>query len=207
MLIIKRAVAAGIYLTMFSFSMLAHAEMDMTDAEFEILPDICKHKKWVSKNHPWTGSAADGESLLGKSYIHIHHHCWSLVYYQRSYAQGLSHQERRAMVADAINNWGYVLNNSEPDFAMAAEVYTYRGRAYLRNNDPKKAIEDFSRAISKNPKYWRPYYYWAFYLSTLGENSAALKLAQKGLENAPDTPALLSFVETLKGKKTPRVEK
>ena len=70
----------------------------------------------------------------------------------------------------------------EPDNKMAL---VSRGAAYLRLNDPQRAIKDLDRAIKVDPKYARTYHLMGLAHEGIGDTEAALAHFTRAIEVDP----------------------
>lgn len=181
------------------FATSAYAEMQMTDAEYAMLPDYCKHKAAVSARHQPTPSKY-WESELGKGYWAIHHYCWAQVRIARSYRNGLSREARISELGTAINDLNYVIERSQADMPLLAEILAVKGQALLRSGNPRAAEDSLRESIRVDPASWRAYLYWALHLNQTGKRQEAIKLVNEGLEQAPDSRALKQLAKDLKQK-------
>ena len=180
----------------------ASGEMELSESEWRILPEFCRHHDWVSANYPRLGDAAEFEASFGATWLHMHHYCWAQIDYLRSLQSFRPVQERRELIANAVSDLDYVLTKMTVDFPLAAEMYTLRGKAKLQQGDVKGAEKSFLSAIKADPQYWRAYLHWASYLDMLGRKDLALKVAEDGLAHVPESKALKSLVHDIgQGKK------
>jgi tetratricopeptide (TPR) repeat protein len=181
------------------FAAPAFAEMQMTDSEYAMLPAYCKHKAAVSARHEPTSSKY-WESELGKGYWAIHHYCWAQVRISRSYRYGISRESRVSDLGTAINDLNYVIERSQPEMPLLAEILAVKGQTLLRIGNTRAAEESLRESIRVDPASWRAYLYWALHLNQSGRRQEAFKLVNEGLEHAPDSRALKELAKDLKQK-------
>lgn len=194
--------ASAIILTAFvalGFSTPVSAEMQMTDAEYAMLPDYCKHKAAVSARHQPTPSK-HWENELGKGYWAIHHYCWAQVRIARSYRYGISRELRASELNTAVNDLNYVIERSQPEMPLLGEILAVKGQVLLRVGNTRAAEESLQESIRIDPASWRAYLYWALHLNQTGRRQEAIKLVNEGLEQVPESRALKDLAKDLKQK-------
>jgi hypothetical protein len=176
---------------------------DVTDAEMKLLPRYCpdtmgfKYGDQFSNTSP---RAAYWVSLMGPSFWAMHHYCWGQITMNRSHKAGVTASRRRAMWESARGDFGYVINNSPPNFIMLPEIYTRVGEVELLLAHVNQANEAFARARELKPDYWPAYSHWAEFLMSSGRRPEALKVVTAGLEHSPDAKVLLELYRVLGGK-------
>lgn len=171
--------------------------IDITADEYRLLPPYCRAKGVVlaHSNNPGLRESEfyEGPRILGPN----HHYCWALAALMRSYRSNMSNKERNAYLHDAIRDIGFVIKYGPPEYQLYPELYTTQGEILLRLNDPIEAKKSFDEAVKRNPKYARPYFLWALYLSQKGRRAEALARANEGLVASPNSKALAKLVADL----------
>lgn len=182
----------------------AVAGLDMTEAEYVLLPDFCKSQGNVSNQYfkkYYSAERTDRwQAIMGTNFHHFHHYCWAIVSINRAY-KGMG----GGALKSAISDINYVLNRASPDFVLLPEVFTKLGEAYLLAKDDTSAEKAFRKAWSINPAYWRAYVWWADRLFRQGKLKEALAVAEEGQKNAPGTRALDVLVKDIRAAGRKRV--
>jgi len=176
---------------------------NVTDAEMKLLPRYCPDTmgfKYGDAYYNTSPRAGYWVSLMGKSFWAMHHYCWGQITMLRAQKVGVPASTRRAMWESARGDYGYVVNNSPPDFIMLPEIYTRIGEVELLLVHPDKANEAFAQARQLKPDYWPAYSHWAEYLMKIGRRPEAMKIVTSGLEHSPDAKVLLEQYRLLGGK-------
>lgn len=182
----------------------ALAVYPFNDAEWGMLPKYCHHQGNVSQRHRSTPSP-EWKNYFGSDFEHIHHWCAVYMWMGRAFKAGVSSPEGRSNLARAEADIAYFLDRARPDSPIGAEVYTRLGEVYLLQGKPGQAEPAFKRAHEINPARWQPYLLWAHYLYKNGRVADARQEVSVGLEHAPDSKALKSFLAEMDaGKKIER---
>lgn len=169
------------------------AAIEMSDQEYAILPDYCRHKKWVSSRKPNPPASVKWESTFGDDFVHIHHYCWAMVRIARSYRASYSSMEKRSYINDAIRDINYVLDNSSDKFPIRAELNYRLIELFARAGNYVQAENAFKSAIESDSGYWRAYWGWGYWLSVAGRRKEALIVIGEGLRLAPETKPLIDL--------------
>lgn len=94
-----------------------------------------------------------------------------------------------AMAEMVAGNFGRTVDllsdvlNHEPEHKLAL---TARGSAHLKQNDPRSAADDFSRAIAVDPGYARAYHLRGLARDTAGDADGALEDLNRAVELNPE---------------------
>lgn len=181
-----------------------HAKPEgITEVEMKLLPRYCpdtmgfKYGDAYSNTSPRAGHWV---SLMGKSFWTMHHYCWAQINMNRAQKAGLPAQTRRGLWESARGDYGFVINNSQPDFIMLPEIYTRLGEVELLLAHTDKANEAFTQARKLKPDYWPAYSHWVEFLIKVGRRAEAFKMVISGLEQSPGAKVLLEQFRALGGK-------
>ena len=165
---------------------------DVTDGEVALLPPYCPDTQTMSAVDPrGTEKAARWVAVLGNAFWGLHHYCWGLIRVNRAGHAGVTPQMRRYLYESAINDYQYVLENSQPNFVLLPEIYLRIGEASMELQAYSSALEAFQRSREIKPDYWPAYVRAATVLTRLGKNADAAALLQEGLTRMPNEPALI----------------
>jgi hypothetical protein len=187
-----RAWAAGIALALVATSAAAQKPADVTDGEMALLPPYCPDTQTMSAVDPrGTEKAARWVAVLGNAFWGLHHYCWGLIRVNRASHAGVNPQMRRYLYESAINDYRYVLENSQPNFVLLPEIYLRIGEASTELQAYASALDAFQRSREAKPDYWPAYVRAAAVLTRLGKNADAAALLQEGLTRVPNEPALI----------------
>jgi tetratricopeptide (TPR) repeat protein len=188
-------------LTIVSKFVLASNPPNITDSELAMLPKYCLYtpNPIGSNNNSNSPLRASWETLIGHSYIHLHHYCWGLIEFRRAERQRMSPDLKHSLREAALGDFIYVVNNTPNDFILLPEILTWIGKTEFLLNRPNKATEAFTRAQQIKPDYWPAYSYWAEFLIGKSMKSEALNIVKKGLEYSPNSKVLLKMFHNLGG--------
>lgn len=201
--IIKSMLPAFGAVLLFLFSSPLRA-IEMTEAEYLLLPEFCRAQGNVSKyfeKYLIAERKRQLESSFGSNYQHFHHYCWALVAISRAYSTSADYNQRRAHALGAVHDMGYVLERATANFVLLPEIYTKLGEAYLLARDDVNAEKSFRKAWELKSDYWPPYVWWAQRLMQLGKTQEALAVAESGRKNAPGVKALENLIAEIRSGK------
>lgn len=171
---------------------MAQKPPNISAGELALLPSYCPDTQTMSDVDPrgseqgryWVG-------ILGPAFWALHHYCWGLIHVHRAKNTGVPAMQRRWHLETAINDYRYVLANSQPDFVLLPELHLRIGEAYVELQAPASALEAFMRSRQVKPDYWPAYTRAAAVLTKAGRNAEALETLREGLVHAPHEPALV----------------
>ncbi len=183
--------------------MAVAAPSNVTDAEMKLLPRYCPDTQTFKNGSPQYSPSQRAQywvSVMGKAFWAMHHYCWAQISMNRSRKAGITAQERRGMWESARGDYGYVIENSQPDFILLPEIFTRIGEVELLLGRANNADEAFARARQLKPDYWPAYSQWAEFLMQRGRRPEALKIVASGLQHSPDAKVLREQFRVLGGK-------
>lgn len=191
-------------LFLLGLSAAAHSEPENVSAgELALLPDYCRAKGWGERygyvNGPTASQSAYWLSRLGPSWKGLHHYCWGLVNVRRALAAGVPPRVRSHLLATALNDYEYTLQNSTPDFVLLPEIYLRVAEAHALLNNQVAANAAYRRARSIKPDYWPAYLQDAQLLVKLGLNTEAKRLLAEGLSRVPGNRQMQDLYRKLGG--------
>lgn len=175
---------------------------NITDAEMKVLPRYCPDTmgfKYGDAYYNTSPRARYWVSQMGKGFWAMHHYCWAQININRARRAGVPAQTRQALRESARGDYGYVINNTAPDFIMLPEIYTRLGEVELLLARPEKASQAFARARELKPDYWPAYSHWAEYLKARGKNAEAMQIVRSGLAHSPESRVLRELYRVLGG--------
>ena len=191
---------AGIALGLACIGASAQKPPDITAGEMALLPEYCPDTQTMSATDPrGSEKAARWVSILGNAFWGLHHYCWGLIHVSRANQAGKSALARRGHLESAINDYRYVLANSQPDFILLPELYLRIGEAQMELLAYASAMESFRRSREIKPDYWPPYLRAATVLTRLGKNADALAMLQEGMTRMPTERALIDAYKRMGG--------
>lgn len=165
----------------------------VTAGEFALLPPYCYDTqgfKYGDASYNPSPRAPYWVSLMGKSFWHMHHHCYGLVKMRRGLLTVGNPGTRKYLLQSAVDEFNYVIEQSDPDFVMLPEVFLRRGDAQLELQDVGGAMESYGIARRLKPDFALPYVHWAKELARLGRTKEALAHLEDGMRVAPNDPKL-----------------
>ena len=192
----------GFLLVPLSTACCAQAVRDATDGELALLPPFCydtMNMRYGDASHNRSPRASHWESLMGQSFWAMHHFCWAKINQRRIFAPGTDPKFRIVQLTGVINDYGYVIKNSPPDFVMLPEIYSSLGEIELLRKNPVAAGAHFYTARKLKPSYPPPYQMWSEYLISIGQKEAAKTLLKTGLEHNSTAMGLQALYRKLGG--------
>jgi tetratricopeptide (TPR) repeat protein len=183
-----------------------------TQGEWALMPEWCID----SQDGPY-GSPEGAEymnksprarqwvSLMGKDFWHMHHYCRALRDMQRARSATISKRDRDFVLARAVGDFEYVINNCQPSMVLMPEVYLRFGDLYMMRNDPGNAGLAYEQSRKLKPDYWPAYDRWINVLVDLKKWDTARRLAEEGLALMPGEPNLtaqLKRIEAATGRRS-----
>lgn len=182
---------------------LALKPQNITPEERALVPKFCADTQGFGKYGDayfnTSPNAAKWVAMMGDGFWHMHHYCWAIINYNRAIRINFPRQHRMATLKDARGDFYYVVNNTGPDFILLPEIYTWIGRISVVMKESREAESAFSKARELKPDYWPPYYHHGEYLLSIGKKIEALEIVKAGLQQAPNTKALLLLYRDLGG--------
>lgn len=165
--------------------------------EMQRLPPYCVVKYTSSMNSPeykaWS-------ARIGQNYVDIRHYCSGINFINRYWAARTAN-ERTYYLNNAMGEFNYMVGAEKPDFALRAELYSYRGEVFRLMGKFGEAINDLTKALTIDPKAARPYEQLADLYVKSKNPVRALEITTEGLRHLPDSKALRRRYDELGGKK------
>ncbi|HMV04081.1 MAG TPA: hypothetical protein PKA30_00885 [Accumulibacter sp.] len=178
----------------------ADTQNDMTKEEYALLPEICHHKAWVWSQNMNPPGSEKWEAYFGKSdFLPVHHYCWGLVRLARSYRVDRSAKEREWDLREADGGFLYVIQNSSSKTPLLAELWTRRLQVAVLQRNNLAAADAYRAAVQADAKYWRAYWWWAYWLNKNGKTGEAIKVIEEGQRNAPGARGLDKLMLEIRG--------
>jgi tetratricopeptide (TPR) repeat protein len=159
----------------------------------DMAPPYCRHTQLFRGVVPGGNNQAEierWESVLGETFIHMHHYCAALIETNRALFASRSRKERLFYLDHSIYEFDYIIRNATPDFKLLPEIFTKKGENLVRLDKGAQGIAEFQRAIALKPDYWPPYAYISDYFKEVGDVAAAREWLEKGLSVSPNAKAL-----------------
>lgn len=164
----------------------------MDPRDVAILPRYCKSTQLFREKFKTDPAEVDHwYKVLGPGFHALHHYCWAQMQIHRALVLAKTEQVRNFYLSNAAGNIDYVIKYSPPDFVLLPELLTKKGDCLLRINQTSAGVDALQQAIRRKPDYWPPYVVMADYFKKVGDTKDARQWIQKGLQAAPNTPALL----------------
>lgn len=166
-------------------------------AEMLRMPPYCQAKFALRAGSPEWKAWRD---QIGENFIDLHHYCSGINFINR-YWGARTARDRSFYLQNAMNNFNYMVNAEKPDFALRAELYSYRGEVFKLMRKPGEAMKDFSKALSIDPRIVKPYLQLAELHVAGSAPARALETVSEGLRHVPESTALQRRYLELGGKK------
>lgn len=151
----------------------------LTDADFAILPALCRAKITQSKNREvqeqWI-------RRYGSSWGGMHHYCYGLKALNLAYRDFKDSAKRSYFSTLAVKEIDYVLENAEPGFPLRPEMLIQRGRALTLARSYEDAKQSFEEALKTDPKSVDAWVALSDLYGQMGKNAEAKKVLEQALE-------------------------
>lgn len=184
---------------------IAQARYELSDVP--LLPKYCKYAQDFRGRVPGANIPAEIErwnSVLGPTFLHVHHYCYGLVATNRANLASRNNQERLFNLGRSIGEFDYVIERAPRDFPLLPEMLSRKGENLIKLRRAPEGVRALQQAIELKPDYWPPYAHISDYYKNLGEIAKARELLENGLANAPDTKALKQRLADLDSPKKKR---
>jgi hypothetical protein len=167
--------------------------------ELALLPPYCKYTQ--NFREKVTGGddrveAARWEALFGQAFFAMHHYCWGLMKANRGLFLARSKRTRDYYLNEAIVEYDYVIDRSQPGFVLLPELIARKGDLQLRLGHPG-GLETIRKALSLKPDYWLPYALASDYYKSVGQPGPARQWLNEGIEKVGDAAPLKSRLDAL----------
>ena len=185
-----------------SLPALANKPDYITTAEMALIPPYCKDANtfgYGGSLDSMSPNAPQWLAKMGKGFWAIHHYCWALINLMRIQSPTVPANVKTFEREQALNDLGYVVQNSPADFILLPEIYTKAGEIQIDLRQPAAANASFAKARALKPDYWPAYFRWAMYLKSNGKKASARQLVEEGLSYSPDNEQLRSLLTELGG--------
>jgi len=140
------------------------------------------------------------QKRIGENFVDFLHFCSGINFINR-YWGARSSYERNYYLQNALGEFDYMVRAEKPDFALRAELYSYRGEVLRLMGKTGEAIKDFNKALTIDPKMVKVYEQLADLHLKAKEPARALEAVTEGLRHAPDSRGLQRRYGELGGKK------
>lgn len=161
--------------------------------EVALLPPYCKFTQLFNERVPGGNNPAEfarWRTIMGDTFIHMHHYCYGLMYLHRAAVLARSAEVRAFNLRSAIVEFDYVIDRAPADFVLLPEILTKKGEALVLQGRSALALAELERAIELRPDYWPPYARMSDYYRSVGEIEKARAILERGLARAPDAQGL-----------------
>jgi tetratricopeptide (TPR) repeat protein len=131
-------------------------------------------------------------------WLHMHHYCFGL----RDYERALKHRGGKSFnfhLKSSLQNFDYVLRNSDPTFYMIPEVMVMRGRSLELAKRDAEAVEMYMSALKRNPRFALAYAALGNYYRGKGDKQQALRVYTQGLRYSPKNKYLRARYQDIGG--------
>ncbi|MCE0556596.1 hypothetical protein [Motilimonas sp. E26] len=136
-------------LLVFSCSALAAVKSISPDAnELASLPGYCKAKIGLQSDHPTT---LYWKNVIGKDFVHIHHHCFALADLNRFYTSPHA-GERQDYLNRAKNNIDYMMEHAGKQYPLWYDTYLLNAKIAHFDKRHDDALKSLQHALTYKPK-------------------------------------------------------
>lgn len=203
----------------FALNSLAFSQQNpyhLTSAQPAQLPDICRY----TMDGPYRGAYIAGSSFgwlknhhdpnfrivyqyylnIGPDLIHMHHYCRGLKRMNEAITESTAEGMSSFKLRQALNEFGYVLRNSKPDFVLRPLVMMEKARTFLYLNDEQNFIKTLTDILRINNRYIPAYVALADYYISKGDKQNALQMLNRAKQIAPDNKFLQEKIQSIREK-------
>lgn len=170
--------------------------------EVGLLPKYCAYTQLFRQHVP---GGSDGDqiqawrALMGPAFDDLHHYCFGLMKTNRAMLYGVTREQRRFYLADAVDEYDYVLQRAPKDFVLTPEILVKKGVNLVRLDRGPVALLQFEKAIEVKPDYWTAYGELSDFYKQQGNTAKARETLERGLAASPDAPGLKRRMAELTG--------
>lgn len=133
---------------------------NITKGEWAMIPPYCPYTQLFG-NSGAPGAPSPGArpwvEKLGKPFWALHHYCWSEINLMRALRSTTPTRERKYLLKTVIDDYHFVIKNSDSSFILRPEIHTRMGEAELRLALYGEAQKSFAMARALKPDYWPAY--------------------------------------------------
>jgi tetratricopeptide (TPR) repeat protein len=129
---------------------------------------------------------------IGDAFIHIHHYCAGLVYFDRGKLHS-EPKEKAYWLNRAKDETRYTYDRTSPENPMYARMAVTLARIYNELNRPNKSKEYIEKAMALHPEYDGSYIYVAMVHRKNGHQSKALEVLKQGNEVVSGKSAAIHY--------------
>lgn len=161
--------------------------------EIALLPRYCVHTQLFRDNVPGGNNLEEIKrwtSVMGSTFINMHHYCWGLMYTNRALLLAPSERLKMHYLDNSIREFDYVILRAPADFILLPEILTKKGENLFRLDKGAEGTAAIRRAIALKPDYWPPYAAASDYYRRIGAFAKAREWLEEGLSITPDVKAL-----------------
>lgn len=158
------------YVLFFSCSAQAAVKNISPDPnELASLPSYCKAKIGLASDHPTT---LYWKNIIGKDFVHIHHHCFALADLNRFYSSAHA-GERQDYLNRAKNNIDYMMEHVGKQYPLWYDTYLLNAKIAHFDKRHEDALKSLKHALTYKPKGIRAQLLEADIYTEIGEFALA----------------------------------
>lgn len=154
---------------------------------------------WCNETYDGDAGVPNGKymNFYGENFKYSHHHCRGLyLFFEASkYAGNAKWSER--YYRRAVEEFGFLLDNTTEDYALYPEALVYRGMARAALGLPLEAFQDYERAVQLRPDYQAAYIAMSNLLTETGETDRARSVLETALARVPGSAVLRRKLDAL----------
>ncbi len=198
--------SAGFALALLA-SLPVAAQRTYESRELYMLPVYCRYTQDFNIKVPGGNDPAEKQrwaTLMGPTFIHMHHYCWGLMASNRAAFFSDTRQDRLHNLGVSITEFDYVIQRSPQDFSMLPEILTKKGESLIGLDRAGEGMLEFQHAIKLKAGYGPAYAAMSDYYKETGQLARAREWLEKGLAAAPDAKVLkqrLAELDAPRGKR------
>ena len=195
-------VAAGLALALLAPTLVE--AQDLEPSLTYMLPVYCRYTQYFRDRMPGGNNRAEIDrwtELMGDTFNHMHHYCLGLMASNRAAFLSNTPEDRKHNLGVSIKEFDYVIDRAPANFSMLPEILTKKGESLIQLDRPGEGIVELEQAIRIKADYSPAYAAMSDYYKGAGQLAKAHEWLQKGLSEAPNSPALMRRLAALDGRK------
>jgi tetratricopeptide (TPR) repeat protein len=173
-----------------------------TQTEWVVWPEYCR-ARYVSTNIGSTSqfrnlvsasSVKQWERRLGDAFLHVHHYCAGLSYFEQAKRYRSDPKEKERLLHRAIGEATYTYIRTSPENPMHSIIGVTLARIYNKLNNFDKSKEYVEKAISLHPQYEGSYVFLGMVYRENKHEDEALAVLKKGNQAVSGKSAEILYV-------------
>lgn len=131
-----------------------------------------------------------------------HHYCYALLWSNRANLDLIQKEDSQiaGLLADALGDFGFVLNASKPGCALLPDIYTKIGEIQMQVDKPGEAEANFKKALEIAHGYPQAFMGLSDLFESQGQTDKSIAVLHEGLKVNPQSNALKKKLARIEGR-------